>query len=191
MKSRQDSPRRRLSNFRELAFRLERAAFGDAGCTGPTAGAARLNVTRPSFGEMTFAEQIRAWSESDVVIAPRGAHGASAVFMRPGALLVEIMPPCRSEDWEVHRIAKQRGVFVAQVRGQKPDGSNCRPDPARCRGPESRDRCLVDAADAEADFVLDTASMDRVIALAGCDRLAYAPGGDGLVIEALVCRPIC
>jgi len=97
---RQDAPRRRLGNYNQLKEILATTEFcGETGKFG-------LNVTEPIFGEMTMHEQINLWASADVVIAPRGAHAAGLVFMQPGSLYVEIMPPCRTEDWEVFQIAR-------------------------------------------------------------------------------------
>lgn len=43
-------------------------------------------------GEMTVADQIRAFAEADVIVSPHGSALANIVFASPGACLIELFP---------------------------------------------------------------------------------------------------
>ncbi|GMH84948.1 hypothetical protein TrST_g12814 [Triparma strigata] len=159
---RQDAPRRRLGNYNQLKDLLVRTKFcGEMGEIG-------LNVTEPIFGDMTMHDQISLWGSADVMIAPRGAHAAGLAFMRPGSLYVEIMPPCRTEDWEVFQIARLRGVFLVQIPGE-----------GNCVGEDA----------SEGDFKISLEEIETVRQLIGCEELGYDLNGGRLLAET--CNPIC
>ncbi|GMH90683.1 hypothetical protein TrVE_jg5970 [Triparma verrucosa] len=159
---RQDAPRRRLGNYNQLKDLLVRTKFcGEMGEIG-------LNVTEPIFGDMTMHDQISLWGSADVMIAPRGAHAAGLAFMRPGSLYVEIMPPCRTEDWEVFQIARLRGVFLVQIPGE-----------GNCVGEDAP----------EGDFKISLEEIETVRQLIGCEELGYDLNEGRLLAET--CNPIC
>lgn len=51
-----------------------------------------LGFTRVDAGELSVADQIRAFAEADVIVAPHGAALANLVFCSPGATVVELFP---------------------------------------------------------------------------------------------------
>ena len=143
-------------------------------------------------------DQISLWGSADVVIAPRGAHAAGLAFMRPDSLYVEIMPPCRTEDWEVFQIARLRGVFLVQIPGE----GNCVGEGeigctiAKIHNGKSillrpasltAHSLLVDAS--EGDFKISLEEIETVRQLIGCEELGYDSNGGRLLAET--CNPIC
>ena len=121
------------------------------------AGVGRFAEVREvaSFADMTFGDQIRLFHRTDVAVMPRGASSANAVFLQPGSLLLEIMAPCRKDDWQVWRLAQDRDVLYIDHAG-----GTIKADGTPCDGSEE---------DENADFMMrDDAATRFVVRLAGC-----------------------
>lgn len=73
--TRRGARRRRIVNEAELMRALSRSGFEEV-----------------ASGELTFAEQLRLFSETATLVAPHGAGLANMVFMRPGGSVLELQP---------------------------------------------------------------------------------------------------
>jgi capsular polysaccharide biosynthesis protein len=90
--SRRDRARRRLVNEAELEARLAELGF-------------RIVVA----GELAPEDQVAAFRDAAIVVAPHGAALTNALFMSPGARLVELFAP-EGGTLALLAIAKSRGV---------------------------------------------------------------------------------
>ena len=74
--SRRDAECRRIVNEEELVDFLESRGFKGI-----------------VPGELSFAEQVRIFSQAEIIIGPHGSGLANMVFTPPGATLIELFPP--------------------------------------------------------------------------------------------------
>lgn len=74
--SRRDANKRRVINESELVYFLKKRGFA---------------VICPA--ELSFAEQIRAFSRAEIIVGPHGAGLSNMVFARPGSIIIELFPP--------------------------------------------------------------------------------------------------
>ena len=185
---RQDAPRRRLAQYSvdRLARSVERTYYhrpdqegqhlGATACEGKAGARFREVLSVPSFKNLTFGDQIRLFHRTDVAILPRGASSANALFLRPGSLMFEIMHPCRSEDWEVWRLAHDRGVQYVDFWG-----GTIMTDDEAWSGTESCENANFMMQDDDAiEFVVRFAGCRgmRGEEAYGCARVCSVPLGD-------------
>lgn len=182
-----DAPRRRMTQssfdklFQTLNLSYYDGSSGDrsaATCTGKDAAGFRNVLKLTSFSNLTFADQIRLFHQTDVALLPRGASSANAVFFRPGSLMIEIWHPCRADDWQVWRLAQDRGVLYVDHLG-----GTVKADGAPCSGSK-------DDVELNADMMMrDDDAIHFVVRLAGCRGATKRAEGHGH--EAFGCAVLC
>ncbi len=98
--SRRDASRRRIVNEEELVGFLESRGF---------------SVVVP--GELSFSEQVRVFSQAEIICGPHGAGLANIVFARPGATLIELFPPSYVNGcyWALANACNHRYAFTIGV----------------------------------------------------------------------------
>lgn len=75
--------RRRISNFQEIVNSLRKATYNET----------KISVEN-FLPNMTLAEQANLVASANVVVSTLGAHEANFIFMRPGALYIQVVRSC-------------------------------------------------------------------------------------------------
>jgi capsular polysaccharide biosynthesis protein len=70
---------------------------------------------------MSFADQVRLFSEAEIVVGPHGGGLTNTVFSQPGTTVIEVFPPSYISGcfWALSDVCGHRYGFIVGVqRGQ-------------------------------------------------------------------------
>ena len=124
--SRADAGKRRVVNERELLPVLDRH---------------EIELCRPS--ELTFAEQAALFDAADLVVGPHGAGLTNALFCRPGAKMLELLPAASVTPGPFHSVSAAAKMSYWCSAGERADTTN--------------------APDVHADFIVQPARLDAAL----------------------------